>query len=71
MRGGSKSAFDGDIILEIVKDDDYRNSYVKARKNRYQNTPLNELGYNIYHKKLINPEKIEQEDEVSQSTVVL
>ncbi|WP_323027998.1 zincin-like metallopeptidase domain-containing protein [Gelidibacter japonicus] len=56
MRGGSKAGFDGDIILEIVKADDYRDSYVIARKNRYQDTPLNEIGYNFYIQKVINPE---------------
>lgn len=56
MRGGSKAGFDGDIILEIVKTDDYRDSYVIARKNRYQQTPLNEIGYNFFHQKTINPE---------------
>ena len=55
MRGGAKASFDGDVILEVVKDDDFRNSYLQARKNRYQDTPLNEIGYNFYHKKLINP----------------
>lgn len=58
MRGGSKSAFDGDIILEVVKDADFRNSYLQARKNRYQDTPLNEIGYNIFNQALINPEKL-------------
>lgn len=56
MRGGSKAGFDGDIILEIVKADDYRDSYVVARKNRYQQIPLNEIGYNFFHQKVINPE---------------
>src|SRR5690606_9426968 len=61
MRGGAKAAFDGDVILEVVKDEDFRNSYIQARKNRYQETPLNTIGYNFYHKKLINPEQ-QQED---------
>lgn len=56
MRGGSKAGFDGDIILEIVKADDYKDSYVIARKNRYQDTPLNEIAYSFYHQKVINPE---------------
>lgn len=58
MRGGSKAGFDGDIILEIVKADNYMDSYVIARKNRYQDIPLNEIGYNFYHQKVINPEML-------------
>lgn len=58
MRGGSKAGFDGDIILEIVKADSYMDSYVIARKNRYQDIPLNEIGYNFYHQKVINPEML-------------
>ncbi|MFV9549674.1 zincin-like metallopeptidase domain-containing protein [Algibacter sp. PT7-4] len=54
MRGGAKAAFDGDVILEVVKEDDFRDSYVQARKNRYQDIPLNELAYNFYSKKTIN-----------------
>lgn len=59
MRGGSKSQFDGDIILKIHKDDDYEKSYVYANKNRYQDTPLNQLRYNIYKKRLLTPKEIE------------
>lgn len=58
MRGGAKASFDGDVILEIEKADDFRDSYIIARKNRYQDRPLNEIGYNFYHKKLINPESV-------------
>jgi hypothetical protein len=56
MRGGSKAAFDGDIILEVVQNPDYKYSYLQARKNRYQSIPLNEIGYNFYHQKIVNPE---------------
>lgn len=61
MRGGSKSEFDGDVILEVEKADDFRNSYVIARKNRYQDIPLNEIAYNFYHQKVINPSVENQE----------
>jgi len=53
MRGGSKAAFDGDIILKMDKAPDYRNSFVYANKNRYQNKPLDTLKYNIYTKSLM------------------
>ena len=50
MRGGSRAAFDGDIILKIKKEDDYRDNYVFANKNRYNDAP--ELHYNIFSKQL-------------------
>jgi hypothetical protein len=43
----------------VVKDADYRNSFVYANKNRYQNKPLDSLKYNIFTKSLVrenNPE---------------
>jgi hypothetical protein len=47
MRGGSKAAFDGDQILKVHKDpEDYRNNYIYANKNRYNDTP--DLKFNIY-----------------------
>ena len=46
MRGGSKAAFDGDQILKIEKNDDYRENKVYANKNRYNDAP--DLKYNIY-----------------------
>lgn len=64
MRGGAKAAFDGDIILEVVKDEDFRKSYLRARKNRYQNKPLHEIGYNFYDQKLINPIEEEQANQL-------
>jgi len=69
MRGGSKAAFDGDVILEVVKDEDFRNSYIQARKNRYQEIPLNTIGYNFYHKKLINPEHEDEQINSMPATV--
>lgn len=52
MRGGSKSAFDGDIIMKLEKDDDYRKSYAYFDKHRYSKVPLDQLKYNIYHQKM-------------------
>ncbi|WP_282089425.1 hypothetical protein [Aquimarina algiphila] len=51
MRGGSDSEFDGDVILQVEKpDEDYRNNYLVARKNRYNEIPM--LKYSIYHQRL-------------------
>lgn len=33
MRGGAKAGFDGDVILCMEKDADFRKSYVYANKN--------------------------------------
>lgn len=52
MRGGSKSQFDADIVLFTEKMADYRDNYIYADKNRYQNKPLDGLKFNIFHKKL-------------------
>ena len=48
MRGGSKSQFDGDIILFTETFPDYRENYVYPDKNRYNKRPATELQYNIY-----------------------
>ncbi|MBE7690671.1 ArdC family protein [Tenacibaculum piscium] len=48
MRGGSKSQFDGDVILFTQKFDDYQENYIYADKNRYQNKNLSDLKYNIF-----------------------
>lgn len=53
MRGGSKSQFDADIVLFTQKEADYRDNYIFADKNRYQNKPLDELKFNIFNKKLV------------------
>lgn len=51
MRGGSKAAFDGDQILKVSKDpEDYRENYVFANKNRYNDIP--DIKINIYTGKL-------------------
>jgi ParB/RepB/Spo0J family partition protein len=67
MRGGAKAAFDGDVILEVVKHDDYRDNYIQARKNRYQHLPLHEIGYNVYYQKTINPS---QQENINNEVVI-
>lgn len=52
MRGGAKAAFDGDIILKVQKHEDYRENYIYANKNRYNDAP--ELKFNIYTGALVN-----------------
>jgi antirestriction protein ArdC/nucleoside-triphosphatase THEP1 len=64
MRGGSKSQFDADIVLFTEKKDDYRENYIYADKNRYQNKPLDGLKFNIFNKKLIQ----DKTEEVSEPT---
>ena len=54
MRGGSKSAFDGDCIFYVEKSPDFKKHYVYTDKNRYQNRNLEELQYNI-HSGRLNP----------------
>ncbi|WP_121667285.1 zincin-like metallopeptidase domain-containing protein [Mesonia aquimarina] len=54
MRGGSKSQFDVDIVLETEKFDDYKENYVYANKNRYNNIPANELKFSIYYRKMLS-----------------
>jgi len=49
MRGGSKSQFDGDIILFP----DYRENYVYPDKNRYNKRPATELQYSIYEQRML------------------
>ncbi|WP_101908099.1 ArdC family protein [Tenacibaculum dicentrarchi] len=48
MRGGSKSQFDGDVILFTEKFDNYKQNYIYQDKNRYQNKDLSDLKYNIF-----------------------
>lgn len=63
MRGGSKSQFDADIVLFTQKEQDYRNNYVWADKNRYQDKPLDQLKFNIYNGKMVVPEQEENNEE--------
>ena len=53
MRGGSKSQFDGDIILFTETFPDYRENYVYPDKNRYNKRPATELQYSIYEQRML------------------
>lgn len=53
MRGGSKSQFDGDIILFTETFHDYRENYVYPDKNRYNKRPATELQYSIYEQRML------------------
>ncbi len=65
MRGGSDSEFDGDVILQVEKPtDDYRDNYLIARKNRYNDKP--NIKYSIYNQTIIDDE--EQAAPVSKKT---
>lgn len=55
MRGGADSAFDGDIIMKINKNADYRKTNAFHNKNRYLDKPLDQVFYNIYSRKIFNP----------------
>lgn len=52
MRGGSEAQFDGDIILKIQKQLDFKDNFVYADKNRYQNMGAGEIQYNVYHQRI-------------------
>ncbi|GIZ16208.1 hypothetical protein RCZ15_25070 [Capnocytophaga catalasegens] len=62
MRGGSKSQFDGDIILFTEKFANYQENYVYPDKNRYNSTPADQLKYNIYSQGL---QPIENKQEIT------
>ncbi len=62
MRGGSQAQFDGDIILKVGKREDFKENYLFADKNRYQDKDLNSLFYNVYHQEIIT-ENPDQRDE--------
>lgn len=55
MRGGTKSGFDGDIILKgYVDRDNFMNNYVFNHKNRYNSyTPISDLKYSPALQKLL------------------
>ncbi len=56
MRGGADAAFDGDVILQVEKpNEDYRENYLIARKNRYNEIPM--LKYSIYNQKIIHDDQ--------------
>ncbi|MFJ1491548.1 hypothetical protein [Capnocytophaga canis] len=63
MRGGSKSQFDGDIILFTEKFPNYQENYVYPDKNRYNSIPADQLRYNIFQQRLLPVETEEQTTE--------
>ncbi|GET49540.1 hypothetical protein RCZ02_23710 [Capnocytophaga felis] len=63
MRGGSKSQFDGDIILFTEKFANYQENYVYPDKNRYNPIPADHLRYNIFQQRLLPIETEEQTTE--------
>ncbi|CEN34467.1 Antirestriction protein (modular protein) [Capnocytophaga cynodegmi] len=63
MRGGSKSQFDGDIILFTEKFPNYQENYVYPDKNRYNHIPADQLRYNIFQQRLLPIETEEQTTE--------
>jgi len=69
MRGGSKSQFDVDIVLETEKFDDYRENYIYPNKNRYNSIPTSDLKFNIYNRAMIRIEgKTEPEEDKEDPT---
>lgn len=68
MRGGSKSQFDVDIVLETEKFEDYRENYIYPNKNRYNSIPTSDLKFSIYNRAMVPIEgntdnKIEEDKE--------
>lgn len=61
MRGGAKAGFDGDVILRMEKAADFRQSYVIANKNRYQDTPLDQLRFSVYKERIWTAKEIEKD----------
>ncbi|WP_281990494.1 hypothetical protein [Aquimarina aggregata] len=63
MRGGADAAFDGDVILQVEKpSEDYRENYLIARKNRYNEIPM--LKYSIYHQNIIHDDALMSEEPI-------
>jgi len=54
MRGGSKSEFDGDIILLTNVAPDYRENYIYPSKNRYNALPATQLRYSTYFQQMLD-----------------
>ena len=54
MRGGSKSEFDGDIILLTHVAHDYRENYIYPSKNRYNALPATQLRYSTYFQQMLD-----------------
>lgn len=65
MRGGTESQFDGDCIFFVEKKANYKDSFVYANKNRYQNRPLDEIEFNIFSGQL--NQKTDQENNIPES----
>jgi len=53
MRGGAASQFDGDAVWFVEKQDRFADNYVWQDKNRYQDTDLSTLRFNIASGKLL------------------
>jgi len=62
MRGGAKAGFDGNVILRMEKAADFRQSYVIANKNRYQDTPLDQLRFSVYKERIWTTKEIEKDE---------
>lgn len=58
MRGGTKSQFDGDIILMTEKFEDYKENYIYPDKNRYNDIPAPELKFNIFSGTMLRTEGV-------------
>ena len=54
MRGGSKSEYDGDIILLTHVALDYRENYIYPSKNRYNALPATQLRYSTYYQQMLD-----------------
>ena len=54
MRGGSKSEYDGDIILLTHVAPDYRENYIYPSKNRYNALPATQLRYSTYFQQMLD-----------------
>ena len=63
MRGGSKSEYDGDIILYTEKHSDFKENYMWTDKNRYTQKPIDGLRYYIYTGKTVYADELENNQE--------
>ena len=54
MRGGSKSEYDGDIILLTHVAPNYRENYIYPSKNRYNALPATQLRYSTYFQQMLD-----------------
>ncbi|WP_164997583.1 zincin-like metallopeptidase domain-containing protein [Capnocytophaga sp. oral taxon 878] len=68
MRGGSKSEFDGDIILLTHVAPDYRENYIYPSKNRYNALPATALRYSTYYQQMLDiPQELNTGSQPSQA----